>query len=145
MAEMKARVKAHSENPTKTIVKTRHFEIIVDEPANIGGTDHGATPVEFLLAAFAGCLNVVGHVIAKEMGFELRKIEINIDGSLNPNKFMGIDNKVRAGFNQINVSIKPDCDADETTLSKWLKYIEERCPISDNIQHETPVKIEISK
>ena len=65
MADIKFRVEAHSENPTKTVVKARNFEIIIDEPANLGGTDHGANPVEYVLAALSGCLNVMCHVIAK--------------------------------------------------------------------------------
>lgn len=39
MADLKFRVKAYSENPTKTIVKARGFELVVDEPADLGGTD----------------------------------------------------------------------------------------------------------
>jgi uncharacterized OsmC-like protein len=47
-------IKAHSENPTKTVVETRGFEIIVDEGEELGGTNAGATPVEYVLAAAVG-------------------------------------------------------------------------------------------
>jgi uncharacterized OsmC-like protein len=143
MADMRFRVKAHSANPTKTVVKARNFEIIVDEPEEMGGTNGGANPVEYILAAFAGCLNVVGHVVAKEMNFELRGIEIELHGDLNPEKFMGASDAERAGYKQITVKVKPDCDADKATLDKWLETMEERCPISDNIQNTTPVKLEL--
>ncbi len=39
MADLKFRVKAHSENATKTIVKARGFELIIDEPQDLGGTN----------------------------------------------------------------------------------------------------------
>jgi len=143
MADSRFRVKAHSENQAKTIVKARQFEIVVDEPAELGGTDTGANPVEYVLAAFAGCINVMAHVIAKEMNFELRGVKIDISGDLNPARLFGLSYEDRAGYKQIVVRIKPDCDADAETLKKWKEAIENRCPVSDNLQNPTPVKIEV--
>ncbi len=143
MADLRFRVKAHSENPAKTIVKARQFEIVVDEPADLGGTDTGANPVEYVLAAFAGCLNVMAHVVAKEMNFDLRGVEMDLSGDLNPARLFGLSYYDRAGYKQIAVRIKPDCDADTQTLAKWAEAIENRCPVSDNLQNPTPVKIEV--
>ncbi len=145
MADMRFRVKAHSESAAKTIVKARDFSIVVDEPADLGGSDTGPNPVEYMLAAFAGCLNVMAHLIASEMKFELRGVEIDLYGDLNPARLFGQSNQERAGYKQIDVKIKPDCDADEDTLKKWLEQIEDRCPVSDNIQNITPVKISLKK
>lgn len=63
------KVSAKSENSTKTTVKARNFSIVIDEPPILGGKDEGANPVEYVLAALAGCLNVVGHVVAKKWTF----------------------------------------------------------------------------
>ncbi|NLW11965.1 MAG: OsmC family protein [Clostridiaceae bacterium] len=143
MPKLTFSAKAHSENPIKTIVQARNFKMIVDEPANLGGTDDGANPVEYLLAALAGCLNVVGHVVAKELGMELKGIEISLEGDLNPAKFMGQSDAERAGYQELRVAIKPDTNADQATLEKWLTAVETRCPVSDNIGNATPVKIEL--
>ncbi len=144
MALVNFRVKAASENPTKTVVKARNFEIIVDEPKDLKGTDHGPNPVEYVLAALAGCLNVVGHVVAEEMGFTLRGINFELKGGLDPGKFMGEDTTSRAGYQNIEVKIKPDCDANPEQLQAWLQAIEERCPVSDNISNTTPVTINLA-
>lgn len=141
MPNMQVNVKATKENPTKTVVKARNFEMIIDEPANLGGTDHGANPVEYVLAALSGCLNVVGHVVAKEMGFEIKSLEIELDGELNPARFMGKSDKERAGYQAINVKMKPETDADEATLKTWIEKVENRCPVSDNLANATPVNI----
>ncbi len=140
---LKFSVKAKSENPTKTVVEARDFTITIDEPQNLGGTNHGANPVEYVLAALSGCLNVVGHIIAKEMGFELRGLSIDLEGDLDPAKFMGKQTTSRTGYQQIRVTMKPDCDADQATLERWVKTIEERCPVSDNIANATPVEIKV--
>lgn len=143
MPKLKFQAKAASENPTKTVVQARNFKIIIDEPENLGGTDAGANPVEYVLSALAGCLNVVGHIVAKEMGFELRGVEIDLEGELDPSKFMGQETTERAGYQNITVAIKPDCDADEDTKKKWVETIESRCPVSDNITNATPVEIKL--
>lgn len=75
--------KTHSANPTKTVVKTCTFEMTIDEPR---GTNEGASPVEYLLASLAGCHNAMGHMVAREMNINLRGIEIQLKGRLNPDK-----------------------------------------------------------
>ncbi|RCW50705.1 MULTISPECIES: OsmC family protein [unclassified Halanaerobium] len=137
-------VTSKSENSTKVVAETRTgFKIIVDEPKNQGGTNDGPNPVEYVLAALSGCLNVVGHLVAKEMGIEMKGIEFEISGKLDPAKFMGQSEEKRAGYQEINATVKPDCDADEAALEKWIKAVEERCPVSDNLTNETPVNISL--
>jgi uncharacterized OsmC-like protein len=145
MSELTFSVRAHSENPTKTVIKARGFELIVDEPEELGGTNAGLNPVEYLLAAFSGCLNVMSHVVAREMDFELRGVKINLSGVLDPAKFSGVETTERAGYKRIDVEIVPDTDADSATLEKWLQTIEERCPVSDNLTNPTPVHITFKK
>jgi len=127
MSDLKFRVKAHSESPTKTVVKARGFEIIIDEPADLGGTDEGANPVEYILAAFCGCINVMAHVIAKEMNIELRSIKIKMAGELNPNRLFGTSFDDRAGYKGIEVSIEPDCDASPEVLASVFDCLHPFC------------------
>jgi uncharacterized OsmC-like protein len=136
-------VKARSENPTKTVVEARGFKIILDEPEDLGGNNEGPNPVEYVLASLSGCLNVLGHMVAKEMRFNLRGLEFELEGDLNIDRALGKNTKDRAGYKEIRVTIKPDTDADQTTVDKWLKAIESRCPVSDNIANTTPVKISL--
>lgn len=143
MSDIKFRVKASSENATKTIVKARNFEIIVDEPEDLGGSNEGANPVEFVLAAYCGCLNVMSHVIANEMNIELRGVKIDMVGNLNPAKLFGQSNEDRAGYKEIQITLKPDCDAEEEQLQEWLNAVMERCPVGDNLKNITPVSVKL--
>lgn len=143
MPNVKFSVHAERENPTKVKVNASKFTMIVDEPANLGGTDDGANPVEYVLAALAGCLNVVGNMVAKEMGFEIKALSFDVEGELDPAGFMGKAKDVRPGYQEIIVKANVDSDADEETLNKWLEVIESRCPVSDNLANATPVKIRL--
>ena len=134
-------VSASAESPTKTRVSTRGFEFIVDEPETLGGSNEGPNPVEYVLGALAGCMNVVAHQVAREMDLDVRNLELAIDGDLNPAKFMGKSDEPRAGYEEIRVDITADVDATDETLEQWLSAVEERCPVSDNLAHKTPIDL----
>ena len=139
---LKVEVVGESLSKTKTRVKARNFEIIVDEPQQLGGTDEAPNPVEYLAAALAGCLNVTGNVVASEMGIEIRSMKIQFSGELDLRGFMG-EEGVRPGYEWVKVQIEVDSNASKEDLQKWLEEVKRRCPISDNIKNETPVEIEL--
>ncbi len=145
MSDMNFSIKGVSENPTKFVAEARNFKIVVDEPPTLGGTDQGANPVEYLLASYAGCLNVMGHLIAGELGFILKKLEIEINGNLNPAKLFGKSYTERAGYKNIQVTLKPSADVNSETLKLWSQEVENRCPVNDNLQNSTLVEIQTLK
>ncbi|SEP24962.1 Uncharacterized OsmC-related protein [Halogranum amylolyticum] len=136
-------VSAESESETKTVVEAREFEFVVDEPPSLGGTNDGPNPVEYLIGAWAGCLNVVVHTVGEERGIDLERVKIAIEGDLDPRKFLGIDEDVRAGYQEINVRIEVESDADEEALEALRGEVEERCPVGDNIDNPTPTDVAI--
>ncbi|AJC74327.1 osmotically inducible protein C [Pseudothermotoga hypogea DSM 11164 = NBRC 106472] len=143
--DLKFSISATSETPTRTQVKARNFTMYVDEPPQLGGEDKGANPVEYMLAALAGCLNVVGHMVAEEMNIKLDGLTIDIEGILNPAKFQGKSDAERAGYKEINVTIRAKTNAPDDVLKKWIETVESRCPVSDNIANPTPVKFNVTK
>lgn len=145
MSELNINIHGESQNATKFVAKARNFELIIDEPEDLGGTNEGANPVEFLLSAYAGCLNVVGHIVAKEIGFEIKKININISGNLNPDRLFGKSYVDRAGFKSIKVQLEPESNATPQQLENWLREVENRCPINDNLKNETDITVNCIK
>ena len=136
-------VSANDESETKTVVEARGFEFIVDEPAALGGTNSGPNPVEYLLGAWAGCLNVVVHKVSNEHEIDLDSVNIEIQGDLDPRKFLGLVDDVRAGYQEVQVQIEVESDADEDTLEALGAEIEDRCPVGDNIGNPTPTSVTI--
>ncbi|MFC5194688.1 OsmC family protein [Bizionia hallyeonensis] len=145
MSDLIFKVHGESASPAKFIAKTRNFRLIIDEPEDLGGTDENANPVEYVLAGLAGCVNVVGHLVAKELGFTINTLKIEVEGSINPNKLFGRSNAERAGFKQISLKLIPDTEAPIETLVTWLKIVQERCPVKDNLLNATPVSLEVEK
>ncbi|WP_296385818.1 OsmC family protein [Winogradskyella sp.] len=145
MSDLKFSISGESSSATQFIGKTRQFTLVVDEPESLGGTDEDANPVEYILAGFAGCANVIGHVVARELGFTINNLKIEVSGELNPERFLGSSYDERAGFKTISLNLVPDTDASIETLTKWLQIVEERCPVKDNLQNKTPVTIAVEK
>ena len=141
MSDVVFTVEASTVNSTRVDVCAGGHAFSIDEPARMGGTDAGPNPVEYLLGALAGCLNVTGHVVAKEMGFTIESMDIRLEGNLDPLVFMGKKLGVRAGFKEIHVWIDMKSDAGEETLEQWAQAVETRCPVSDNLRNSTPLKI----
>jgi len=145
MSDLSFRVSGESTSPAQFVAKARNFQLIVDEPKELGGTDEDANPVEYILAGLAGCLNVVGHLVAKELGFEIKKLNVEVTGTLNPNKLFGVSDTERAGFKEINLNLIPETDAPIELLVDWLQIVQERCPVKDNLTNSTPVRVSVEK
>jgi uncharacterized OsmC-like protein len=141
MSDLNFIVKGVSENPTKFVAEARTFRLVIDEPPALGGTDEGANPVEYLLASYAGCLNVMGHLLAEELGFKLDKLEIEVTGDINPDRLFGKSFEERAGFKKIQVTLKPSANVSPEVLREWTRAVENRCPVNDNLRNITPTEV----
>jgi len=138
--ELHVEVTSEAQTDTKLEVEERGHEAVVDEPEKFGGEDEGPNPLEYMFTGLAGCLNVTIHHIANQKDIEVEKLEINVTGDIDLEKFM-IGEGGRAGFQDINVEIEIETDTDYETEASLIKEAEERCPVSDNLQHETDVSV----
>ena len=139
---MSVTIHAESESATRMKLKAGKFEMIIDEPAFMGGSDLGPSPIQVLLMSLAGCLNVTGHEVAKQRGMKLNGMKIKIDGTMNPCTFIGCSYEERAGFQTVNVSVKANFDnSTKEEVDSWLKETEARCPVTDNIKDSTKINV----
>lgn len=136
-------VKGESVSPTKLNVKARQFDFVIDEPPALGGTDEGANPVEYLLGSYAGCLNVVFFLIAKEEGINIKSLKINIEGDIDPARLFGTSKLNRAGFHSVNVQINIDSDAPGLVIADLISKVKDRCPINDNLTNITQINYSV--
>ncbi len=146
MSNLNFSINGKSISTTKYEGKARQFNIIVDEPETLGGSDEAPNPVEYILAGYAGCLNVVFHLVAKQLNITIKRLNININGDINPEKFLGISDKERSGFQSLNVHIELETDASNQKLvDELIIMVKERCPVNDNLANPTPIKYFITQ
>ena len=109
----------------------------------MGGDDLGDNTVEFLLASYAGCINVVAHLTARELGIKVEKLSIAISGNINPARLFGHSDDERAGFKKIDVEFSPVTDASPEMTKQWIAAIKNRSPINDNLASPTPLSFSL--
>ncbi len=134
-------VRTHGESMARSTTEVHAFKIFMDEPPELGGRNGAPSPLDFILAAHAGCLNYMTFFIAKELGIPVSGTEITVKGTLDPAKFAGTDRTVRAGYQSLEVTINVKSPATAEQIAKLKSEVEARCPVSDNLANATPVHI----
>ncbi len=132
-----------AETPTKLTVKVRDFTLTIDEPPSLGGEDAGPNPVEYILAGFMGCMNVVVHMVARERGVKINSLEVDASGPLDPTRLEGKPTEERAGYQSIELVFTIDADASEEEIAEIVRIAETRCPVSDNLSNPTPITVRV--
>lgn len=127
----------------KIEVRSRQHVSIVDQPPAGGGTDAGPTPLEYLFVSLAGCFGTIGQIIARQRRLPVRKIEVHVEGDLDTDVLMGKRDDIRAGFSSVRVTVKLDADMTQEEKEQFVREIDARCPISDNIINLTPVEFAV--
>jgi uncharacterized OsmC-like protein len=69
----------------------RDFRWLIDEPRQLGGTNHAPNPQEYLLSAFGSCLMVAYLVGASVLGIQLSELEIDVRSELDLAGFLATD------------------------------------------------------
>ncbi len=126
---------------TEEMTRPQSFILDADEPPILLGEDKGANPVEYLLHALAACVttSMVYHAAAK--GIEIEEVESAIDGDIDLHGFLGLDPKVRRGYQEIRMKFKIKADADDEQLEEIVNLGPTFSPVFDSVTRGVPVKV----
>ncbi|MBS4192783.1 OsmC family protein [Bacillus sp. FJAT-49705] len=131
---------AHLQQGVQVKVKSRDFEIIIDEPKELGGTDTGMNPVELTLSALGACQAIVARVYARKFKIEFDDLWIDVEGDLDTDGFMN-KSDVRRGYSDIRFNIHIATDAPREKVEEFVAFIEKTCPVGDTIANPVNVKL----
>ena len=74
------------------------FTFDADHPEIFASEDHGATPVELVLAGLASCLTAGVASVAQNRDIQLKSVKATLEGGMDIQGILGIDSDVRNGF-----------------------------------------------
>ena len=123
--------------------RSQPFVFEKDEPPVLLGEDHGANPVEYVFAALDGCLTTSLIYHAAAQGIKIDEVETSFSGDLNLHGFLGLDENIRNGYEQIKVTFKIKADASKEKLQELVKLAKKRSPVFDIVSHPTPVEVSL--
>lgn len=84
----------------------RDFSWQIDDPRQLGGTNHAPNPQEYLLSAMGSCLMVAFAVGASVMGIQLSMLEVEVRGELDLAGFLQVRDDAPVGLSQIRYTIR---------------------------------------
>jgi uncharacterized OsmC-like protein len=141
-AKAKVAFAAHNElvGATEVSVKVGSgHRFIVDEPPALGGADKAANPVEYTLASLGSCQAITYRVWAAELGVKLDRVEIDIGGDLDLRGFLGLDDRVRAGFSAVRARVRLAGPESDARYQELADAVDAHCPVLDLFRNPVPV------
>ncbi|GAA4296357.1 OsmC family protein [Mycobacterium paraffinicum] len=89
----------------------RDFTIRADEPVELLGTSTAPNPQELVMAGLNACMTVGYAAVAATKGIAIRSLEIETTGELDLRGFLGLDEAVNPGYDEIHYTVRIDADA----------------------------------
>lgn len=126
---------------TGTRVSPKRTDVDTGEATFEIGRD--VNPVEYFLGSVAGCLNSTGTMVARDMEIVIDELEVTVSSDVNYAQYRGEPSEDRAGLQDVEVTLSVESDADEETLRQWVTAIKDRCPVTDNVENETGLDVEL--
>jgi uncharacterized OsmC-like protein len=121
----------------------KKFTFEADHPEVFASEDHGATPVEIVLAGLASCLTAGVASVAQHRDIQLRSVTATLEGGMDLQGILGIDSDVRNGFDGIKVTYKIDADASPEEIRAIVAQSQKRSAVYDIITNPTNVTVEV--
>jgi putative redox protein len=105
-------------------------EIVVDEPAEDGGTDTGPRPTQLLASSLAGCTAITVELYAQRKGWDVDGLEVTVD--------MRSDAERKPTHFDVEVALPAGLDDEQR---RKLMTIAEKCPVHKLLEHGAEITL----
>jgi len=139
MAISTVKLEAQVKEGFKTDIKCSH-DFVIDQPKQGGGQDLGPNPLEIFLSSLPACICAIGKIISNQKRLNVQAINVKVEGDIDKDFLMGKTEEGRAGFTELRSYIDIDADMTKEEKEAFIKEIEKRCPIADNMSYQSNLK-----
>ncbi len=115
-------------------VLARGHNLYADEPEELGGTDLGPSPFEFVLAGLGSCTTITLRMYAERKKWPVSHISVDVSY-----KKSGFGTDMKSVFIR---KITIEGGLDETQLKRML-VIADKCPVHKMLEAETEIRTEL--
>lgn len=122
-------VTARWEEGLRCVTQAGRFDIVVDEPESVGGTDRGPQPTELLLASVASCFTLAVAYSADKRGVAIESLDVAATGTYDGPRFSAIRIAVRVA------------GPSEKEVARLIRSAERVCYVTNTLQN--PPEIEV--
>lgn len=111
----------------------RDFTFLMDEPAELGGTDKGMNPLEAILCGLGGCQAIVVKAFAKAQKFTYEEFYVEVEGDFDPDGFTGQNPNVRTGLDEVRYTLHFKTKESQEKAEEFAAFVEKTCPVCDTL------------
>ncbi len=119
----------------------KSFTFDADHPEVFASDDLGAAPVEIVLVGLASCLTAGIAAVAQFRDIQLNSVTATIEGDMDLQGILGIDDEVRNGFGGINITYDIDADASREDIEAIIAQSQKRSAVYDVVANPTNVTV----
>lgn len=123
--------------------RKKTFGFDADHPEVFASDDLGATPVEYVLVGLASCLTAGIAAVAEYRGIKLKSVKATLEGDMDLQGILGIDDEVRNGFKGIRVTYDIDADASREDVEALVAQSQKRSAVYDIVTNPTNVTVTV--
>ena len=105
------------------------------------GVTKAPNPAEYLLSALAACVTsaLVYHAAAR--GIKIEEVESQVEGDVDVRGFLGLDENVRRGFQNIRMTLAIHADVTDEQLEELAGLGTGFSPVFDSVTNGVPVTV----
>ena len=127
------KVSGTQQTNTRSTVRARDIEMVIDEPIERGGTNLGPMPVETMIMGLVGCTHVITNKLAAHHGVTITSMDVDIVTRMDSSGTRLIE-PIDVPFPEVKISITADMDGPDEAIDAVISSLRHHCAVSKMLQ-----------
>lgn len=134
---MKVNLNRINQNYLFEVTNDNGHKVLLDNKSKKEGKVEGASPMELLLAALAGCSGIDIIAILNKQKTNPTDLKMDVEGERIPNVAPSLFYKIK-----VNVRLEGDIPAEKAKRAVCLSF-DKYCSVAKTLEYSTPIKYSI--
>ena len=132
MAKFTSKLVVEFKDDTAVNCQAEGHSFVLDQHKD-DGSSIAMSPGEAMLAALGACKAMVVKSVAEKMRTAVDSIKVEIEGTIDPEGYMGLNKDAKIGFSDIKTHYYFDSEEPKEKIEKMIEYAEAHCPVMDTM------------